>query len=140
MKILVFTIAFTFISILGFSQETKGTTITVTIDQIKNNKGHILLGLHTTDKFMKADAIQKAKSEIKDGKIVAIFIDVQPGTYAIMALHDENDNEQMDFEPNGMPKETYAISNNPTSFGPPQFSEAKFDVTDENLELNIQLK
>lgn len=136
----VFTIAFTFISILGFSQETKGTTITVTIDQIKNNKGHILLGLHTTDTFMKADAIQKAKSEIKDGKIVAIFIDVQPGTYAIMALHDENDNEQMDFEPNGMPKETYAISNNPTSFGPPQFSEAKFDVTDENLELNIQLK
>lgn len=140
MKTLAFTITFTFISIFGFSQETKGTTITVTIDQIKNNTGHILLGLHTTDTFMKADAIQKAKSEIKDGKIVATFIDVQPGTYAIIALHDENDNEQMDFEPNGMPKETYAISNNPTSFGPPQFIEAKFDVTDENLELNIQLK
>lgn len=140
MKTLAFTFALTLISILGFSQDAKNTTITVTIDQIKNNKGHILLGLHTIDTFMKADAIQKAKSEIKDGKIVATFVDVQPGTYAIMALHDENDNAQMDFESNGMPKETYAVSNNPSSFGPPQFSDAKFVVTDEHLELNMQLK
>jgi uncharacterized protein (DUF2141 family) len=140
MKKLVFTIACTFISILGFSQETNGNTITVTIDQIKNNKGHILLGLHTTETFMKADAIQQAKSEIVDGKIIATFTNVKPGNYAVMVLHDENDNGNMDFEPNGMPKETYGMSNNPALMGPPQFSDAQFEIADKDLEFEINLK
>lgn len=139
MKTLAYTIAFTLVSILGFSQETKGTTITITIDQIKNNKGHIILGLHTTETFMKADAIQKAKSEIVDGKIMASFTNVKPGTYAVMVLHDENDNGNMDFESNGMPKETYGMSNNPMLMGPPQFSDAKFEVSNKDLEFEINL-
>ncbi len=140
MKTIAFTIVFTFISVLGFSQETKGITITVSMDQIKNDKGHILLGLHTADTFMKAEAIQQAKSEIKDGKITATFNNVQPGTFAVMVLHDENDNDKMDFEANGMPKETYGTSHNPESYGPPQFSQAKFEVAEKDLELNIKLK
>jgi uncharacterized protein (DUF2141 family) len=139
MKTLAFTIVFTFISILGYSQETKGATLTITIDQIKNNKGHIILGLHTSETFMKADAIQQVSSEIVDGEIVASFTNVKPGTYAIMVLHDENDNANMDFESNGMPKETYGMSNNPLLMGPPQFSDAKFEISDTDLEMKINL-
>jgi uncharacterized protein (DUF2141 family) len=139
MKTLAFTIVFTFISILGYSQETKGATLTITIDQIKNNKGHIILGLHTSETFMKADAIQQVSSEIVDGEIVAYFTNVKPGTYAIMVLHDENDNANMDFESNGMPKETYGMSNNPLLMGPPQFSDAKFEISDTDLEMKINL-
>ncbi|MEZ4792528.1 MAG: DUF2141 domain-containing protein, partial [Gelidibacter sp.] len=107
MKTIAFTIVFTLLSVLGFSQDTKGITITVTIDDIKNDTGHVLLGLHTVDTFMKGKGIQSAKSEIKDGKITATFINVEPGTYAILALHDANDNGQMDFQANGMPSESY---------------------------------
>jgi len=139
MKTLAFTIAFAFISILGFGQETTGVIITVNINQIKNDDGHILLGLHTSETFMKADAIQKVKSEIKDGKITATFTNVPTGTYAIMVLHDENDNKNMDFEPNGMPQEAYGMSNNPTLYGPPQFSDAQFEVADKDLEFKISL-
>lgn len=139
MKTFAFTIAFALISILGFSQDTKGVTITVNINEIKNDKGHILLGLHTADTFMKTGAFQKVKSEIKDGKIVATFTNVQPGSYAIMVVHDENDNNAMDFEPNGMPMETYGMSNNPILMGPPQFSDAKFEVADKDLDLEINL-
>jgi uncharacterized protein (DUF2141 family) len=139
MKTLAFTIAFVFISILGFSQKTKGKTITVTIDQIKNDKGHIRLGLHTSETFMRAEAIQKVSSEIEDGKIVVIFTNVKPGSYAVLVMHDENDNEKMDFDPNVMPVETYGMSNNPTLMGPPQFSDAKFEVADKDLEFEISL-
>ena len=139
MKTLAFTIAFAFISILGFSQEKKGVTVTVSLDQIKNDNGHILLGLHTADTFMKANAIQQVKSDIVDGKILATFNNVEPGTYAIMLIHDENDNGNMDFESNGMPKETYGMSNNPVLMGPPQFVDAKFEVADKNLEFKIDL-
>ena len=55
-----------------------------------------------------------------------------------MALHDENDNKRMDFELNGMPKESYGMSGNEMSFGPPNFVDAKFELSDKDLEFNIR--
>ncbi len=62
---------------------------------------------------------------------------VKPGAYAIMVLHDENENNRMDFE-NGMPQENYGMSNNPLYYGPPNFSEAKFEVTNKNLNFDVR--
>ncbi|MGC6431350.1 MAG: DUF2141 domain-containing protein [Jejuia sp.] len=127
-----------FLSINFSNAQDEGKTITVTIENITNNNGHVLLSLHTESTFMKGAGIQNAKTKIIDGKITATFKNVTPGTYAIMALHDENDNNAMDFEANGMPKEDYGMSNNSMSFGPPQFAEAKFDMAKEDLEMNIK--
>lgn len=118
-------------------EEESGKSITVTIENIANNNGNVLLALHTEDTFMKGAGIQSLESKIVDGKISITFENIKPGTYAIMALHDENENKRMDFEDNGMPKESYGTSNNSTSFGPPQFSQAKFDLKDEDLEIKI---
>ena len=79
-----------------------------------------------------------AETEIKDGKVTIIFKNVVPGEYAIMTLHDENDNKRMDFQDNGMPLESYGISKNVMSFGPPNYDEAKFIVEDKDLNLNIR--
>ena len=111
--------------------------ITVTIENIVNNNGKVVLGLHTEDTFMKAQGIVSAESEIVDGKITFTFENIEAGTYAIMALHDENENRRMDFEENGMPKESYGMSNNPMSYGPPQYSTAKFELKEEDLDLKI---
>ena len=138
MKTFAISITFLLVSILSFGQDKTGATITVTIDHIKTNEGHVLLGLHTVDTFMKGKGIQNVKSDITEGKMVATFTNVQPGTYAILALHDTNDNQQMDFGANGMPTESYGMSNNPMSFGPPEFSEAKFEVGTEDMEINIR--
>lgn len=114
-----------------------GKTITVTIENIVNNNGKVILGLHTEDTFMKGQGIKSAESEIVEGKITVTFENVESGTYAIMALHDENDNKRMDFQENGMPKESYGMSNNPVMYGPPQYASAKFDLNDEDLDLKI---
>ncbi|WP_345277322.1 DUF2141 domain-containing protein [Litoribaculum gwangyangense] len=122
----------------NYAQEEKaGHSITVTIENIQNNNGNVLLSLHTEGTFMKASGIQNLESKIVDGQVSLTFENVTPGTYAIMALHDENENRKMDFQENGMPKEAYGASNNDMSFGPPQFSKAKFEMNDENLELKI---
>lgn len=126
------------ISITSFAQKNEGQTITVTVDNVLNNNGKVILSLHTAETFMKGAGIKNKESSIEDGKVTVTFKDIQPGTYAIMALHDENDNNRMDFEVNGMPKESYGTSKNPMSFGPPQFSESKFEVTNKNLKLNIR--
>ncbi|WP_299892124.1 DUF2141 domain-containing protein [uncultured Lacinutrix sp.] len=137
-KILSLTILFTLFTILGFSQEKKGQTITVTIDNVKSNTGAVLLGLHDSTTFMKTDALQAAKSKIENNKITVTFKNVKPGEYAIIAVHDENENGKMDYESHGMPLESYGVSNNPLSYGPPQYNEAKFNLANKDLNLNIR--
>jgi uncharacterized protein (DUF2141 family) len=130
---LFFAITFT-----NAQSNTEGKTITVTIDNITSNEGVVMLSLHTKATFMKGAGVQSTKSKIVDGKISITFKNVAPGTYAIMALHDKNENSRMDFLDNGMPTESYGTSNNPMSFGPPQYADAKFEMADEDLEMVIQ--
>jgi len=119
--------------------ESNGQTITVTINNIKNNTGKVIMSLHSADTFMKTNGLQSAESIIEENKVIITFKNVLPGEYAIMSVHDENDNKQMDFELNGMPKESYGVSNNSMSYGPPRFSEAKFTLNNENINMSIIL-
>ena len=116
----------------------EGTTITVTVP-VQSSKGEIVAGLFTEENFMKAAPVAGAKSTIKDGLATLIFENVMPGTYGITILHDTNGNGRMDFEANGMPKENYGVSNNVMNFGPPQWSDAKFEVSTAPLNMEIRL-
>ena len=133
---LIFSLLFA-VTLTQAQENSEGKTITVTIENIKNDKGNILLSLNTENTFMKGPGVKNAQSKIVDGKITVTFKNVEPGTYAIMALHDENENNRMDFEANGMPKESYGMSNNPMSYGPPKYGDAKFELSNENLEMKI---
>ena len=138
MKNLIFTIAFTLVSITAFSQKSEGVTVTITVENVKNDKGKASFALHTEDTFMKGAGVMNAESVIKDGKVVITFDNVEPGNYAVLALHDENENGRMDFQNNGMPLESYGVSNNNMSYGPPQYSDAKFEVADKPVALKIR--
>lgn len=116
----------------------KGVTITVTVP-VKKNNGMVLGGLYTENTFMSSAPIQGAQTNVENEKAVLIFNNVTPGEYAITLFLDTNNNKIMDFEANGMPKEMYGVSNNPMSYGPPQWSEAKFEVTTQNIEMEIRL-
>jgi len=122
---------------LSIAQTENGKDITVTIDNITNDRGHVVISLHTAETFMKTEGLQNVASKVKDGKVVVTFKNVAPGNYALLALHDENDNKRMDFEPNGMPLESFGLSNNPMLMGPPTFSEGKFEVSNKNVALTI---
>ena len=139
MKTLVKIIVLLFTITVSNAQEAIGQTITVTVGNISNTNGKIMVSLHTSETFMKGQGIQNAESTIENGKVSVTFKNVTAGNYAIMALHDENENKRMDFEDTGMPKEAYGSSNNPVNFGPPQFIDSKFEVAKEDLTINISL-
>lgn len=120
------------------SQEKEGVTITVTVENVQNNKGIVAFALHTKETFMKGNGIANASSKVEGDKVQVTFNNVSPGEYAIMVLHDENENNRMDYHDNGMPKESYGMSNNVMSFGPPQYEDAKFLVSNEDLEMSIR--
>ncbi len=116
------------------SQET--FTLTVTVPNARSNDGEMMFSLNTEANFMKGAPIQSNSVEIKDGVATVTFKNVAKGTYAVLVLHDENNNRQMDFEANGMPKESYGTSNNPMSYGPPTWADAKFELN-KNTDLKI---
>lgn len=138
MKKLAFIIGALLISITGIAQDKKGVTIKVTIENVLSDGGTILGGLHTADTFMKGMGVVNAMAPATAGEVTLTFENVTPGTFAIMVMHDANDNEQMDMEANGMPKESYGTSGEMNMFGPPSFETSKFEVTDEDQEIRIR--
>jgi uncharacterized protein (DUF2141 family) len=45
----------------------------------------------------------------------------------------------MDFELNGMPLEDYGMTNNVMTYGPPQYSDGKFELRNKDLTFEIKL-
>jgi uncharacterized protein (DUF2141 family) len=141
MKLFATIIAFVFA--LQFSTKTieevklDKRTIIVTVPNVTSNKGKVSYALYNKENFS-VKPLQAKSTLIKDKKSTVIFTDVAPGEYAIICFHDANGNGKMDFQPSGMPMEEYGISNNPTSFGPPNYETAKFIISDKDVTLEIR--
>ena len=124
-----------------FQAQTDSTSVTITVKNLSTNDGNVLFGLYTENNFLKAAPLYHSKSEIKNGTAQVTFTGIPAGTYAVSCFHDLNGNGQMDFEPTGMPKEPYGISNNAINYdGPPQWDEAKFEVGSQPVNLDIKIE
>tara|TARA_B100000949_G_C14094383_1_gene371371 strand:- start:248 stop:661 length:414 start_codon:yes stop_codon:yes gene_type:complete len=135
-SIFIFLIAFS--STLIYSQKTS-TSIQVSVNNVPGSDGTVQFGLYSKDNFMVAPPLQSATGKIEASKTTVTFNNVAPGEYAVLCYYDKNDNKQMDFEENGMPTESYGASNNIMSMGPPQWSDAKFEVKEAPIMLEIRL-
>lgn len=120
------------------AQETSGNTVTVTIENVLSDGGTILGSLHSEDTFMKGPGINNAMAPAQAGEVSLTFENVLPGNYAIMVMHDANDNKQMDMDPSGMPKESYATTGEMNLYGPPTFEGAKFEINGADQEFRIR--
>lgn len=75
----------------------------------------------------------------KEGSQV-VLRDLAPGKYAIKAFLDLNNNQKLDKNLVGMPKEPYGFSNDATGhFGPPKIEDTLFDIRDTGKKLVIHL-
>lgn len=122
------------------AQEKINPDIEITINNIKNNKGTLLIGLYKEPtNFLKTPFRYEKVKPVK-GSVKAVFKNVMPGEYAISLIHDENNNGEMDKNMLGAPKEAYGVSNNAkNTFSAPDWSDAKFTVASENIIQSIDL-
>jgi len=92
---------------------TTAAEIELTISGIRNRQGKILIGLYKDNQGFQEDKAFAAyiycKESVSNGTMV-INIEVQPGTYGIAILDDENDNGAMDYRLLGIPKEGFGFS------------------------------
>lgn len=138
MNNLKFIIALLFVTSVAFSQNSDSKTVTVQIDNIKNTKGQLVIGLYNNpESFLKTPSKGEI-IKIKGSSATVVFKNVTSGTYAVSLFHDENSNEKLDTNFMGIPKESFASSNNAKGFmGPPKWEDAKFEVKD-NFTVKIK--
>ena len=115
----------------------------VNLEGVRNAEGRVRLGLYadpkTFRKERKAVTVQEVVAE--EGTVEITIADVPPGTYAIMAYHDEDGDGGLDRLFGMIPTEGYGLSNNPEVSGPPAFEDSAFEVLpDADTTLNIQIK
>jgi uncharacterized protein (DUF2141 family) len=101
-------------------------SLTVEIEQLRNNNGKLLLELNND----KEEVIQGFTETIIDGKCILVITELKPGKYAFKYFHDENNDEKINTNFMGIPKEGYGFSNNAKgTFGPPSFDKMLFEIT-----------
>ena len=138
MKPLVYLFFFLTLTAWGQGPTAAGVTVTVTLENVLSDQGDILAALHTQNTFMKGGGIDNFRSDARKGSMTFEFRNVEAGTYAVSVLHDLNQNQRMDFQPNGMPEEPYGMSGNDMGMGPPVFDSVKFDVGESDIHLRIR--
>jgi uncharacterized protein (DUF2141 family) len=82
------------------------------------------------------------RTVVPAGKSVTIrFNNVEPGSYAIALLHDENENGKADRALGMMPKEGYGFSRDAkVSMGPPDWDDAVFRIAESDKVLSIRMR
>lgn len=100
--------------------------------------GGMIAQLFTEDGYVDTPVAELYTEMSADGTATLTFSGVAPGTYAIVVIHDENGNGEMDTNFLGIPREPGGFSNNaPARMGPARFSEAAFEVGDDAVTLDI---
>ncbi len=119
------------------------SSLEVTVKGIEVQEGNILLALHASDETFPNDEPLVMKAAKAEASNVTIHIhDLPAGEYAISLFHDINDNEELDTNIMGIPKEPFGFSNDAMGmFGAPSFKDSKFVIPpDGNKKISITLK
>jgi uncharacterized protein (DUF2141 family) len=114
-------------------------TITVTVEDIGSNDGKIFLALYNSEKDFLENTYKGTKSEISNNTCTVKFENIPAGVYAVSIFHDENNNNKLDSNFIGIPKEDYGCSNNAKGFmGPPKWKDAQFNL-EKDTSITITL-
>ena len=98
------------------------------INNLESNKGPIyirILDENENPVIVGTSPVINYSSEIS-------FDSIFPGKYAIQFFHDENENQKMDFNLIGIPKEKFGSSNDVKPIlGPPKFEKMLFEIYED---------
>jgi len=124
---------------------TQSGIVKVTITGIENTDGNVVIGIYNSKSTFPVFGKEMQGAKIKPTKTGSLnytFENLPDGTYAIAVWHDENDNQEMDKNIFGAPKENYGFSKNIFgTFGPPDYEEVLFEVKNGKIvKLTINLE
>ena len=127
-----------------FSAAAQASELTVDIEGLRNTTGVVQVALfRTADGYPQRPELA---ARTRTGPValpitVVSFDDLEPGTWALAVLHDENENGRLDTTLFGVPKEGIGASREATRrLGEPRFEDARFEVGSNDLHLRVAVK
>jgi uncharacterized protein (DUF2141 family) len=113
----------------------------VMVGRVPRDRGHLRCGVYDRDGWLKRP-LRSAEAVPAGFRGVCHFPSLTPGTYALGAYLDENDNGDLDRDFIGYPSEPYAVSNGARiqMLSPPNFDAAKVDYRGGELTVQLQLE
>ncbi len=127
---------------LGDARTIVKSKLIVRVTNVRSTKGKVGVAVFNTAKgFPNIPAsFKRVRVDIDGTTATAVIDDLEPGTYAVAATHDENNNDKMETNFLGIPKEGYGFSNDARGrLGAPSFNAAKFNLNDASQTVTIKM-
>lgn len=112
--------------------------LVINLKGVDNERGQIGLVVFTKEHYMDyqnaawAVLVQPVKG------VTTLETELPQGAYAVMVMHDENQNMTVDFDERGVPMEPTGMSNNPVLTGFPSFEQVGFSLeADKTIDINM---
>ena len=127
---------FLFLNVIFSQEETSKYYITdirgdisleIEINNLQSNNGPVYIRILDQNE----NPVIVGTSSVINYSTKISFDSISPGKYAIQFFHDENENQKMDFNLIGIPKEKFGSSNDVKPvLGPPKFEKMLFEIYD----------
>ena len=129
--------------LLLVSASVQQPTLTVHVNGLHNQRGVVQLAL-----FRNAEGYPQHVELATVTRTVApadaayiVFEDLEPGTWALAVLHDENENGRLDTTMFGVPIEGIGASRDATRrMGEPRFEDARFELDSRDLTIRVDMR
>ena len=123
---------------LLFGTSAFAVEVKVSVSQLTSDQGALVVQVYDSkDTWLSDDTVLSKRHVLSAGdteKAVVIPIELEPGRYALSVYHDENNNEKLDANFIGIPKEPVGLSNDHTpKFGPPKYRKAEIEIGEDSV-------
>jgi uncharacterized protein (DUF2141 family) len=118
--------------------------ISLVVTGIKSSKGQLIVSVFkNNESFRKeqpAKAVMFSKAAVVNG-MMKVSLSLEPGTYGLALVDDEDSNAKMKKGMLGIPKEGFGFSNFYLSgMSRPSFNDFKFDVKNTPVKLESKMR
>ena len=124
--------------------DSTSSNLTVNIDRLKNQNGQICLSLFSDSRGFPSDgtrALQAKCIDLAEETSTITFQNLRPGSYAVAAFHDVNEDGIFNLNSLGIPKEGFGFSRNPKILtGPPKFGDVVLIIVGPKNNIRIELQ
>jgi uncharacterized protein (DUF2141 family) len=132
---------FVFLAAGGPSLGAAPIDLAVTLEQVANGSGHVMVAVCTPETFLGANCPYTSRAPAVAGEAQVVVTGIRPGVYAVQAFHDENDNLDLDQNFLGLPQEGMGFSNDaPMRLGPPTFEEAAIEIGPNDAATRFRMR
>ena len=125
---------FLFIALSNLSSTTEKFDLTITVTNVKAQKGSVEIGVFNDQKtfIIKGKEYKTDSKTVADDKVVFVLKDLPKGEYAVSIYHDVNSDKECNMNFMGIPKEPYGFSNNfRPKFSKPTFNDCKIELNND---------